>query len=248
MPAPPQMPLIPPLAMPQASAPAPAVTPSPATMDPIAVSIFQRLEAVERENVALKAQVSQQQQLAAAQQTTVEPPAVVTLPREAPMVDTKLLGRPMNGVKDEAHWPVFSRMIKGYLAAMDSKFPALLERCADQALGVSNLELKPEEVRLSQQLYYVLLMLLVEGRAAEKPDLVATGEGAVLWRLVLAEYEPNVKARATCLHQQVLGFALGTDVATSMDQFDKPVIAHKKASGKIVDDDTIGWSLAQCDV
>ena len=59
-----------------------------------------------------------------------------------------------------------------------------------------------------------------------------------MWRLVLAEYEPNIKARATCLHQQVLGFMLGTDVSSSMDQFDKLVIAYQKASSKRIDDDT----------
>jgi len=56
---------------------------------------------------------------------------------------------------------------------------------------------------------------------------------------VLAEYEPKIKSRTTCLHQQVLGFTMGQDIPTSLDQFDKLVIAYQKsAPGKRVEDDT----------
>ena len=133
---------MPPAAVPQMPPAAPAVAPP----DLLAAQILRRLDAVEAENIALRGQLAQAQ----AQQPPQPQPQVAQSPqREQATIDTRVLGKPVNGVKDDAQWPIFSRLLKAYLAALDGRYMQLLERCADLGKDVENLELDAEDERLS---------------------------------------------------------------------------------------------------
>ena len=64
----------------------------------LAMQILQRLEAVETENRNLRGQ------LASAQVPPPPAPHPVPRPQQA-TIDTRVLGKPINGVKDDHAWP-----------------------------------------------------------------------------------------------------------------------------------------------
>ena len=80
----------------------------------MAVQIMRRLEILERENQRMRDQLALQE----SQRGTIPgdaasvppPPAPYGAPsvvREQGTVDTRVLGNPVNGVKDEQQWPIF---------------------------------------------------------------------------------------------------------------------------------------------
>ena len=113
----------------------------------IAVQIMRRLEALERENQQMRDQLalaeSQRSEIPGDASSTVPPPpAPYGVPsREQGTVDTRLLGKPVNGVKDEHQSPIFSRLLKAYVGALDSGYVELLNKCGDLAEDVGNLSL-----------------------------------------------------------------------------------------------------------
>ena len=95
---------------------APSVLQGPPDM---AVQIMRRLELLEQENRRMRDQLalheSQRNMIPEREEGYPPPPAPHPAPRpvrEQGTVDTRVLGKPVNGVKDEQQWPVFSRRTK----------------------------------------------------------------------------------------------------------------------------------------
>jgi len=103
------------------------------------------------------------------------------------------------------------------------------------AVSPSNASLADQADRdLSLQLYYILIML-VEGRAQDKAALTVRGEGLLLWRALVDEYESRILSRKTGLLQQVLTFEFGEDLMADLERFEKTVKVYESARGEALD-------------
>jgi len=220
-------------------------------------ALVERMNQLELENQALKQRAdnaTQRADEATAAATAVQqamasipvgaaPPglsaAVAVVPAQR-AIDTRVMGKPPNGVRDEAHWPVWQNLVRSYLTAVDARYVKLMEDAADPGKPGTVADYGDDEVQsLITQLYYVLTMLVTEGRAAEKSLLVGTGEGLLLWRAILQEYEPQFRSRTASIFQRVVGFAVGPkDVGGSLDKFDTLCGQYRQASGTEVSQDT----------
>ena len=138
-----------------------------------------------QENVALLAQMAQ---------LGGSPAATVRGRQVTSTVDTRLIGKPLPGVKTDGDWPQWSQVFKAYLGAIDPGYLELIKRAEGEA-DTDNVHLDADEAHLSTQLYYILMMLLTEGRAAEKTGLVEAGEGLSLWRILLARAPAEARCR-----------------------------------------------------
>ena len=130
-----------------------------------------------------------------------------------PVVDTKLIGRPPQGVENEASWPAWSSVTTAYIQAIDGRYSDLLKRAADLSQDFENSSLTAEEQQLSTQLFFILLMLCTKGRTVNKSLLAGQGEGLKRWRLILQEYEPQYKSRVASMCQKVMGYVLDDGLA-----------------------------------
>ena len=157
--------------------------------------------------------------------------------KDRPGIDTKLLTKPdpFNGKKDE--WPSFALHTRAYLGAIIPLFHALLKRAEDPLQSIDAVDLDPEEVKLDQQMYYILT-LLCKGKSQDKVALVDTGEGLSLWRSLAGEYEPQVKSRTMGLYQKVLNHPIGDDVLARLEGLERAIKQYETASRKKVDTDT----------
>ena len=130
--------------------------------------------------------------------------------------------------------------MRAYLAAIDSRYPQLLERAEDPSRPITLTSLTDSvEKQLSQQLYYVLTLLITEGRATDKAILAGAGEGLVLWRMVLLEYEPPFQSRMAAMFQKVVSYQLdASDLLSSIDKFDGACQEYAHASHRVMEEDT----------
>ena len=187
----------------------------------LAQQILGRLTALESDNQSLRNQLAQSQaDQAAAAALPMTPP---TQPVQNPMttntsIDLKLLGKPPTGIKSEAQWSTWYSMTTAYLQAVNPDYTPLL-RAAEVSEETSwNRDLDAPAVQLSNQLYFILRMLVTEGRAAEKPLTIPLGEGFVLWSRIVKEYEPNYASRTMGLYNRLMQFQLDHhDVVGSLE-------------------------------
>ena len=207
-------------------------------------AVLQRLEALEAENTILRDQVTV---LDAAASATTQ------LPRSSPaqsiagdaaggpsqsIVDLRLANKPPNGVKSDAQWPTWYSQVTSYLAAVSEEYTVILRRAEDPLQNTLNAPLPAEHVRLSIQLHFILTMLATEGRAADKPLLVPSGEGAALWREIVREFEPGYASRVQSLWQAVMGYQMDSeDLMKSLESFELLCLQYLKAAKKPVPDE-----------
>ena len=137
----------------------------------MAQQIMDRLNALEAENQNLRDQMAAMQAAPPAA-APAQPPMphvdarqrLATLPVDGgSLVDLKHLGKPQNGIKDAKAWPGWYSTVTAYLGAVDARFPALLQTAERSTTAVDNVDLDPEEQRLSMQLFFILRMLCTEG-------------------------------------------------------------------------------------
>ena len=153
-------------------------------------------------------------------------------------VDTRLLDRPKPFDGSDDAWPAWKHKLVSYLGAHNPRLPALMKE-AETAEDVSNDALRVGGVLgdegLSTQLFYVLSTLL-EGRAQNKARNAAEGEGFTLWKRLVADYEPRIRARTTTLMHEVLSFRCGaTPAIDAVEVFERSVLSYEKASGQRLD-------------
>ena len=103
-------------------------------------------------------------------------------------------------------------------------------------MPVLNATLTEEDVSLSTQLYYVLVMLC-SGPALNKCYNAGVTEGFESWRQFVLQWEPKLASRFVGLLMQLLTFQFEGDLSHKISQFDRLVAAYETQAKKKVDDD-----------
>lgn len=98
-------------------------------------------------------------------------------------IGTRVIGKPGKlNAKDAGEWRTWSFVMTAYCGAIKPRMQEMRERCIEgDETGSMNVHLTPMDRRLSQQLYYILV-LLVEERFTQKLVAVGRGEGFLAWR------------------------------------------------------------------
>ena len=153
-----------------------------------------------------------------------------------PCVDTRLIGKPDTYLGQRAKWPEWSFVFRAYLAALDSRYPALLARAEATASVVTNASLEPWEASLSAQLYYVMVMLFRDA-AQDKMSTIGAGEGLEAWRQAILDWDPKIRTRKVGLLIKIPTAKFSGDIPQSLDQFEHLVREYEGQAGKQFDED-----------
>ena len=197
-----------------------------------AAQILARLQTLETENQTLKVQMLAME---AQQANTPETPPPEAAPPTQKGIDLKLLGKPPTGIRNDAAWPTWHSTVTSYLQAVDPDYVKLMAVAENS--DVSNAMLNESEANLSVQLYFILRMTITEGKAADKPLTTPAGEGLLLWRKVVREYEPEFASRTQLLYNQVMAYRVDNgNILPSLDAFDLLCLQYAKASGNAVEE------------
>ena len=164
------------------------------------------------------------------------------------VVDTRLIGRPKSFTGRDEDWPGWALILRAYAGAISQRLLYLMDHSEALETQPTNAALiggdgySPDQDReLSVQLYYVLVMLM-EGKAADKVALVGRGEGLTLWKSLIDQYESKLMTRRTGLLQQVLGFSFNTDdVINDIERFERLIKTYETTkSEELADDIKVG--------
>ena len=203
-----------------------------------------RFQALEQALVAAQASAQQAEVRAAAaelqsqqtQQAQAAAAPVAEAVRAAPMVDTRLLGKPRNFDGMDASWRGFRFSPTAYAGAVNPRLAELMNSAVTatepQALCAA---LGPTDRAWSAQLYY-MLALSTEGAAARIVELAGAPEGLLAWRRLLATYEPDTAGRHATLLLQVLNYEFEGEPRSALEGFELAIRKYEESSrGEVVD-------------
>ena len=153
----------------------------------------------------------------------------VSTPATRPLVDTRLLGKPKTFSGDNASWRNWRFIFQSYVAALSTQMRDLMDRAtaahADQEC--LNVNAGTTGQSLSSQLYYILVMSC-EGPALRTLERAGDGEGALAWRWMVAEHEPNTAGRHATLLLEILAFSFTEDTRGSLDSLDLLITKYEQ--------------------
>ena len=115
-------------------------------------------------------------------------------PNAIGLVDTRSLGKPEIFKGDEGSFADWAFIFKSYVGCIAQEYIPLLERCEQSRSPMVNRGLTPADQRLSNQLYYMMVMLL-RGRALDIAHNCGIGEGFETYRRLFEQYHPRVASR-----------------------------------------------------
>lgn len=99
-----------------------------------------------------------------------------------------------------------------------------------------NATLPQEDVELSSQLYYILVMLLRE-RPLDRMRNVGIGEGIEGYRQLSLEYEPKVQSRFVGLLMRLLSCSFDGDIPSKISEFERRILEYEQQSNQTIADD-----------
>ena len=97
-----------------------------------------------------------------------------------------------------------------------------MERAEHSDEPMLNATLEEEQVRLSSQLYYMLVMLN-KGLSLDRIVSAGVNEGLEAWRTLVTFHEPQSRTRAAGLLQELLSWNFEGDVPSKLIAFDRNV-------------------------
>ena len=155
------------------------------------------------------------------------------------LIDTRTLGKPEVFKGQAEDFPEWVFVFKAYMGCIDLLFNSLLERAEGSSTPMVNRGLHAREEQLSNQLYFVLVMLL-RGRALDVAYNVGSGEGLETYRKLYETFHPRVASRYVGSLSPILSTRLSSgDLEAELETFDKTVRRYESESGKHIDDELL---------
>ena len=111
------------------------------------------------------------------------------------VVDTRTLGRPEQFAGDPAKWRDFKLIFGAYCGAVSPRLAELMESMVGRDAMSPLASYSPEDSVLCVQLSFMLTLLLRGGALEKVRNCPEAKNGLEVWRLLLFEYEPQVRAR-----------------------------------------------------
>eukprot|EP00929_Paragymnodinium_shiwhaense_P111971 TRINITY_DN8021_c0_g1_i4.p1 TRINITY_DN8021_c0_g1~~TRINITY_DN8021_c0_g1_i4.p1 ORF type:complete len:1618 (+),score=271.11 TRINITY_DN8021_c0_g1_i4:701-5554(+) len=189
-----------------------------------------RLTTVEGERNTLTAEV---QDLRA---RAVVPAVSAPTPVAQSLIETQVLGKPGSFDGDVTKLPDWSFKFRSYMCAVDSRYTEMFEHVETSLVPTLNAVLEEKDVRMSTQLYHVLVMLC-SGAALDKVHNVGQSEGFEAWRQFSLQWQPRVVTRFVGLLMQILSFSFDGELVAKVAAFERLVRDYQVQSQKTIDDD-----------
>ena len=145
----------------------------------------------------------------------------------APVIDTRVIGKPKAFKGSPQEWPNWNVVFKCYCGALSPQLAALMEWAASHPGECLNAALTQDQVHCSTELYYILIML-VEGAALTRVINAGHGQGLNAWRMLVLEYEPKSSARHVGDLLHILQYDFGTNIIVGFETFDRLVAEYNR--------------------
>jgi hypothetical protein len=107
------------------------------------------------------------------------------------VVDTRVIGKPEQYSGDPMKFADWSFKMRAYLGAVDQRYQTELQTTESSSVAMLNATMTQEQVGLSTQLYYILVMT-TSGPALDKCHNAGVNEGFEAWRQFVLEWEPKL--------------------------------------------------------
>ena len=159
-------------------------------------------------------------------------------PNAIGLVDTRSLGKPEIFKGDEGSFADWAFIFKSYVGCIAQEYIPLLERCEQSRSPMVNRGLAPADQRLSNQLYYMMVMLL-RGRALDIAHNCGIGEGFETYRRLFEQYHPRVASKYVGSLSLILSTRFSNDIESELEAFDKTIRRYESESGKTLDDEIL---------
>ena len=192
-------------------------------------SAEQRLKTMEAEKTVIAAEVAALRDDKAA--------GPVAKQRATKLLDTRVLGKPQAFDGDTARYSDWSFVLKSYMSAVDPAYTEAFREIEASEVSMVNATLSADDVDLSTQLYYVLVML-TSGPALTKVYNAGVSEGFEAWRQFALEWEPRLASRHVGLLMRIMSFPFEGEVPAKISQFERLVNTYESQSKKKIEDDT----------
>ena len=122
-------------------------------------------------------------------------------------------------------------MSKAYASAVSPRTIELMAHAEQSGAPALNVSLEAGDREISNQLYYMLIMLC-KGPALRRVTTSGAAEGLEAWRRLVLHHEPKSQVHNTGLMQELLGFNFEGDIAGRLTQFDHDCAFYKTRSGE----------------
>ncbi|CAK0899647.1 unnamed protein product, partial [Prorocentrum cordatum] len=144
------------------------------------------------------------------------------------LIDTRVLGKPSDFNGEPGAWRDWSTVFRAYASACEPALKDAMDRAEHADAPVLNATLPDDQVRLSSQLYYMLVML---NKGLSLDRIVSTGvnEGLEAWRTLVTFHEPQSRTRAAGLLQELLSWDFEGDVPSKLTAFDRSAKRYEQA-------------------
>ena len=157
------------------------------------------------------------------------------------MNEEPLALKPSEFSSKEEDWPDWAFEVRTFSGAHHPRLLALMQSAENVGIDAERLKrtsLNEFDSRLSGQLF-ALVSTRLKGKVRNKAALAGPGEGFVLWRALVDEFESKRTTRIAGLRMQYYNFLFeGKDVISDFERFERFVKAFEDATGKPVDDES----------
>ena len=148
------------------------------------------------------------------------------------IIDTKLLSKPSNFDGSEAAWPQWSFKLLAYVHTLDAelyKEMSMVASLSEDDATNDSIDLRaPGLDGASRQLYHMLVLLL-EGKAFSMQRPIPQGEGLLVWRKLVKEFEPDLPASSLGRMRKLMSWKFGVaTIESDMNEFEVAVQTHEK--------------------
>ncbi|CAK0840427.1 unnamed protein product, partial [Prorocentrum cordatum] len=146
------------------------------------------------------------------------------------LIDTRVLGKPNDFNGEPGTWRGWSTIFRAYASACEPALKDAMDRAEHADTPVLNATLPDDQVRLSSQLYYMLVMLN-KGLSLDRIVSAGVNEGLEAWMTLVTFHEPQNRTRAAGLLQELLSWDFEGDVSSKLIAFDRNVKRYEQAVG-----------------
>ncbi|CAK0853831.1 unnamed protein product [Prorocentrum cordatum] len=146
------------------------------------------------------------------------------------LIYTRVLGKLSDFNGEPGTWRDWSTIFRAYASACEPALKDAMDRAEHADTPVLNATLPDDQVRLSSQLYYMLVMLN-KGLSLDRIVSAGVNEGLEAWRTLVTFHEPQSRTRAAGLLQELLSSDFEGDVPSKLIAFDRNVKRYEQAVG-----------------
>ena len=142
------------------------------------------------------------------------------------------VGKPSDFSGKIDDWRDWCVVFEGFASAAVPGAEAGMTRAVEADAIVLNATLEASATRVSQQLYWMLLMLC-KNSALQIVVGAGRGEGLEAWKQLVERYEPRLRTRYAAQLMKIMSFSLQGDLLERLGLWEREMQLYEQGSGKI---------------